>query len=565
MSYQVLYRQYRPARFEEVVGQDYIVKTLVNAIKTNRIAHAYLFAGPRGTGKTTIAKLFAKAINCEDFFNESCDNCKSCEAYNNSNHPDIIELDAASNNSVKDVREIIDQVPYAPMLGKYKVYIIDEVHMLSTEAFNALLKTIEEPPAHVIFIFATTDPQKVIPTVLSRCQRYNFSKISTYDIKEKTIEILNKENISYDEKAIEQIARMAEGGMRDALSLLEQCLAYSPEELKLEDVENIFGLTSTEKEVEIYKQIHTNQTSEVIQTLRLMYKHGMDTKRLTIDLLEIIKDVLIYSDKADKTLLTKINPIEAQELLNLIGIEGLLKDSEIIQNVLTKERQNQTFITYLELAFVQMASSNLKTIKTEVVQTKIEEKNKEPEIAKEEINIESKVEPVIEQPIIENPQEEVVEETKEENDLDYLLAILLDANKDLKVADKIIYNRFDIYKLDPEKRKYYQLLLGTELFASNKDAMIITASDSQKNNINQKNVNIDLYKFINNEFGIDKMIYAINEEEKIELINRYKNTPVEKRNKPVYVEKYHLEEEKKEESSEDKLKELFGDVLVIEE
>ena len=256
MAYQVLYRTYRPASFSEVVGQEYIVKTLTNAIRTGKIAHAYLFAGPRGTGKTTIAKLFAKAINCENFKEESCDQCRSCKAYLEGNHPDIVELDAASNNGVDDVREIIEHVPYAPLLGKYKVYIIDEVHMLTTQAFNALLKTLEEPPAHVVFILATTDPQKVIPTVLSRCQRYNFSKISLYEIRKRTAEILQREQIPYEDKAVEEIARMAEGGMRDALSLLEQCLSYNPQQLKLEDIEHIFGLTSTKEEVELLLQIH---------------------------------------------------------------------------------------------------------------------------------------------------------------------------------------------------------------------------------------------------------------------------------------------------------------------
>lgn len=560
MSYQVLYRQYRPQRFSEVVGQDYVVKTLVNAITSKRIAHAYLFAGPRGTGKTTIAKLFAKAINCENFNIEACDECKSCEAYNGATHPDIIELDAASNNSVKDVREIIDQVPYAPLLGKYKVYIIDEVHMLTTEAFNALLKTIEEPPAHVVFIFATTDPQKVIPTVLSRCQRYNFSKITTYEIKEKVIEILNKENIFFEEEAVSQIARMAEGGMRDALSLLEQCLAYNPKELLLEDVENIFGLTSTSKEVELYKQIHTNQTSDVIATLRKMYQRGMDTKRLAIDLLEIIKDVLIYSDKADKTLLTKLNGEEAKELFDVVSVQGLLKDSETIQNVLAKERQNQTFLTYLELAFVQMANND--SFKVEV----------KPQPVKQEMKVvEEKIEEIIEtKPEIIKEEVEIKQVNKQEEiqmvdiNMDFLLSILLDANRDLKIADSIVYNRLDLYQYEPEKRKYYQLLLGTELFASNKDVMIICGNPNQKNSINTLSINKDLYMFLNSEFGIDKMVYAIDEEDKKELIERYKNTPIANRNKPVYVEKYKIEEEK-ETSSEDKLKELFGEVLTIEE
>ncbi len=286
MAYQVLYRTYRPAKFSEVVGQDYIVKTLTNAIRNNKIAHAYLFAGPRGTGKTSIAKLFAKAINCQDFKEEACDSCANCKAYLEGNHPDIIELDAASNNGVDDIRQIIEQVPYAPMLGKYKVYIIDEVHMLTTQAFNALLKTLEEPPAHVIFILATTDPQKVIPTVLSRCQRYNFSKINPYEIRKRTMEILQKEGIPYEEKAVEEIARMAEGGMRDALSLLEQCLSYNPDALNLEDVEHIFGLTSTPEEVDLYLRVHDQKVSDVIEKLRAMYIKGSDTKRLAVDLLE---------------------------------------------------------------------------------------------------------------------------------------------------------------------------------------------------------------------------------------------------------------------------------------
>lgn len=553
MAYQVLYRTYRPSKFSEVVGQEFVIKTLVNAIKNNKIAHAYLFAGPRGTGKTTIAKLFAKAINCEHFLDEACDECENCKAYLEGNHPDIIELDAASNNGVDDVREIIDQVPYAPLIGKYKVYIIDEVHMLSTQAFNALLKTLEEPPAHVIFIFATTDPQKVIPTVLSRCQRYNFSKLSLFEIKKRTSEVLDMEKIPYDEKAVDEIARMAEGGMRDALSILEQCLAYNPDELRISDIEKIFGLTSTKDEVEMFLKIHQNQISEVISDLRSMYSKGVDTKRLALDLLEICKDSLIYSDQGKETLLSKISPVEAQEIINTVSVQKLLKDAKNLEEEISREKQNENFLVYLELCLVKMASGN-----TDVVLPVESPISKQKETVENKEKKKEKVEKAVEE------KQEIQESFVVEPETDFLLSILLDANKDLKINDQIIYNKLDLFRYEPEKRKFYQLLIGTELFASNKDAIIVCGNKTQANNINTKSFNEELYQFINEEFGIDKMVYGIDNDKKNELISLYKSTPASKRNKPVYVEKYKIEKQK-ELSEEEKLINIFGEGVRVEE
>ena len=227
MGYMALYRKWRPSDFDEVKGQDAIVQTLRNQIIYNRIGHAYLFCGTRGTGKTSIAKLFAKAVNCEHPVNGNpCNACPSCQAINNQSSLDVLEIDAASNNGVENIRDIREQVQYSPVEGRYKVYIIDEVHMLSSGAFNALLKTLEEPPSYVIFILATTEKHKIPVTILSRCQKYDFKRISVDTITNHLVSLMEKEKVDADEKALRYIARAADGSMRDALSLLDQCIAF---------------------------------------------------------------------------------------------------------------------------------------------------------------------------------------------------------------------------------------------------------------------------------------------------------------------------------------------------
>lgn len=616
MSYQVLYRTYRPSRFDEVVGQEYIVKILKNTIKNKRIAHAYLFAGPRGTGKTTIAKLFAKAINCEDFNEEACDNCPSCLAFKENNHPDIIELDAASNNSVDDIREIIEQVPYSPIVGKYKVYIIDEVHMLSSSAFNALLKTLEEPPAHVVFILATTDPQKIIPTVLSRCQRYNFSKISNLNMEKKMVEILNKEHLQYEDKALDEVAMLAEGGMRDALSILEQILSYNNDGIFLEDVQRIFGLSTKEEKVELLIKIHNDLTGS-INLLRQMYDSGIDPKRLCVDLLEIIKESLIYSDDQNETLLNKLSKFDCMNILDVVSENDLLSDITYLEEALNKARSNQSFLTYLELAEVKMGGNSSKhAIKTKpaitqtVTRTVVEEPKVEVAVA-EEVKDEPQVvveEPVVEEIITEDipnglesggsnlglesdaPIEtneapiitpEPIMETLVQNisgglksglepglesggleppiDIEYLAALLLTANKNEKVSDSIIYNRLEMYKLDPDKRKFYELLRNTDLFASGKDVIIVTGPKLYIDNINATENRNELYRFFMEEFGLDKVIYGVEDNKRGELISIYKNLMANKDSKSPIVQKPVIE---KEMTNEDKAKLLFDNVRV---
>lgn len=547
MAYQVLYRTYRPSCFKEVVGQDYIVKTLKNAIETNKIAHAYLFAGPRGTGKTSVAKLFGKAINCDHFKDEACDNCPNCKAYLEGNHPDIIEMDAASNNGVENIREIVEQVNYAPLLGKYKIYIIDEVHMLSTSAFNALLKTLEEPPSHVIFILATTDPQKIIPTVLSRCQRYNFSKIRPLDISKQLKHILDNEELKYDDKAIEEISRLAEGGLRDGLSILEQCLSYNREGVYLDDVKNIFGLSSTRELIDLLIKVHNNEISESINTIRDMYNGGIDLKRLVNDLLEIIKEVLIYSDRGSDKLLNRIKASEAQEIINIVNKKDLFNDASYLEETLNKDRQNQNFLLYLELCLVKMASNNSKK-ENKVELIKEEPKKKEE---KELVKLIDKEE-IFKEEIIESIEVNNLEE-------DLMLSILLNASKEEKINDEIIYNRLDLYRLEVDKRKFYELLNGTAIFASCKDAIIVHGNDSKIDSINEKDTNEDIYRFINEEFGIDKMIYGIKKDELNELVEKYKKAMQEGKTISLNIKKYELP---KVETKESKIKNMFGNINI---
>ena len=294
MDYQVSARKYRPGTFDDVIGQPHVVQTLMNAVSTKRIAHAYLFSGTRGVGKTTVARILAKALNCElGPTSRPCDICENCREIAQGNSVDVIEIDGASNTSVDDVREIRENVKFTPFRGQFRVYIIDEVHMLSNSAFNALLKTLEEPPAHVVFIFATTEIHKIPATILSRCQHYNFRRIARTEIIERLRHVAAQDQLTLEERSFVALARASEGSMRDALSLLDQAIAYGGKAISYADLELLLGAVPQELVLELARAIIAQDSPAALASLANLLDRGHDLRAFCAEVVEHIRNLLV--------------------------------------------------------------------------------------------------------------------------------------------------------------------------------------------------------------------------------------------------------------------------------
>lgn len=363
MGYLSLYRKWRPRTFDDLAGQNTVVKTLKNAILTDRIAHAYLFCGPRGTGKTSTAKIFAKTLNCANRVGtELCNQCFSCEQINSGRSVDVIEIDAASNRRIDEIRDLREKVKFSPSEGEYKVYIIDEVHMLTKEAFNALLKTLEEPPANVVFILATTEPHKILPTIISRCQRFDFGLLHVRDLKERLRYICEQEGIEMDDHALSLIARTAEGGMRDAISALDQAIAFGGDRVTVEDVNTILGKVEQRLLAEIVEVMAIHDARRALQLVNEIVDQGKDMNQFVKDLLYHFRDLMLIKECGVQNTLQELLPETKDELAAQAGrftTKDLLRILELLSETDQQLKLTSQPRLTLELMMIKLTTKEV--------------------------------------------------------------------------------------------------------------------------------------------------------------------------------------------------------------
>ena len=587
MAYQALYRKYRPSNFDEVVGQTHIIQTLKNAIVQNRIAHAYLFCGPRGTGKTSIAKIFAKTLNCTNSQDAPCGVCENCKMAANGSHPDIIEIDAASNNGVDEVRNLIDKVKYAPMQGKYKIYIIDEVHMMTSGAFNALLKTIEEPPAHVIFIFATTEPNKVLPTIISRCQRFDFNKVSMHDIKYRLSVVCKNEGIEIDENGLTLIAQLADGGMRDALSILDQCVAYCSSHIDVNDIRKIYGVVTSEDIGKLFYSVYKKDVDSFVKDIQKYSDMGMDIKRLTADFIHMLKDSLILDYSENSTLVSDMNKDMIRKYFKLAPINFRIKCMEELMDTYNKYTYASNALDYLEASLLKISSYSYES-KTHI----IDSDHNDFKEAEEEENYETSYDDtsddsdiiekntqkddnngVLEKSEISDVSRETLKQSENTNNKiilndEFVIQLLVGATKMERSIDTNKFNNIGQFISSLEFGKYAATLRNSSIMASGSNYIVVcVSSEIFAKQINEFELNYGYEDFMEVLLGKAKKVFALDKTQQSRVLDEFKERMISGNLPEPYQVRLKRKDAESENnmSIEDHMKSLFPNIEIKED
>lgn len=552
MSYKSLYRKYRPMRFEDVCGQQFIVKTLSNAIKNNKIGHAYLFCGTRGTGKTTIAKIFAKLVNCLNLLdNVPCGECEICLNENTDEIPDIIEIDAASNNGVDEIRELKNKIKLMPVMCKYKVYIIDEVHMLSTGAFNALLKTLEEPPEHVIFILATTEPQKLPITIISRCQRFDFKKINVLDISKRLKYISQKEGIDIDDEAIEEIAKLSEGAMRDAIGLLDQISSFADSKITVEDIYTIRGSVSNRVLIELIEKYIDNDASSILSIVDDIYLSGKDFYRLSEDILVFYRNMLISkvapSYFEDKALQLKDDIMRLSSKIEVKRIERMIKKlEELLRNIKSSDYPRILFETTILSDLDLDESFENEKPTTEKDKTFVMGINEVDSKSKNnEIKLDKNINEIIKEEFKEKDIKKVTTKNKSNNSFAITDALkeaminntIAEASASLKKEATVKFEELDKYLIDKDFKAAATILKDSIVTAVSNDHMLLTYKYESMVEDND-NEYASISNLIKQMFGSEYKVVAITDKRWKELRPYFLNLKKENGTIPLIEEKY---------------------------
>lgn len=511
MAYTALYRKYRPTNFSSIVGQDVIVDILKNSIINNKVSHAYLFTGPRGTGKTSTAKILAHAVNCLNFTNDICGECSICKSLD-LNDNDIVEIDAASNNGVDEIRSLRDNVNLMPAFCKYKIYIIDEVHMLSTGAFNALLKTLEEPPSHVIFILATTEPNKIPLTILSRCQRFDFNKINMNDLISRLKYIVNEEGRVVSDNILEQIAKISDGGLRDAINLLDQVLSLPDENINIDEVEKLSGKISTQSVYDLFSYIINNDLVSILNFSTYMFDNGKNYKDLADSMLSFLRDISIntevpnYFDKSYSELLSKIS----------ISFNNLIKMSSIINELLKELKNSNNQKMLFEIYVFQMCNILNYVDKVEVINTSINNKKNinMKNDKNENINIETK------QNLIDSDLKDI-----------RINNVFAGANKEILNSVNSKYYLINDY-ISNKKYNMVSILLSSGRIVVASDKYLLFSFENKSDVLKFDSIYKQIELFLKKIYDESYKIVAVSDKEWVEMKNNYINNI---KNKISYV------------------------------